>query len=112
MWCSSYCTPPQLPFRQIRWEQGDGKWFRLPYKEEVARPNKLVKGPRTTTERSDHEEEGTHREDRRGSRGAQERGPEALRGLEEVVTQALKAGEEVQITGFGKFSVKERKARE
>jgi nucleoid DNA-binding protein len=28
------------------------------------------------------------------------------------VTEALKAGEEVQITGFGKFSVKERKARE
>ena len=32
--------------------------------------------------------------------------------FEEVVTEALKAGEEVQITGFGKFSAKERKARE
>jgi DNA-binding protein HU-beta len=32
--------------------------------------------------------------------------------FEEVVTQALKSGEEVQITGFGKFSVRERKARE
>jgi DNA-binding protein HU-beta len=32
--------------------------------------------------------------------------------FEEVVTEALKAGEEVQITGFGKFSVKERTARE
>jgi DNA-binding protein HU-beta len=32
--------------------------------------------------------------------------------FEEVVTEALKAGEEIQITGFGKFSVKERKARE
>jgi nucleoid DNA-binding protein len=32
--------------------------------------------------------------------------------FEEVVTEALKAGEEVQITGFGKFSVKKRKARE
>jgi DNA-binding protein HU-beta len=32
--------------------------------------------------------------------------------FERVVTEALKAGEEVQITGFGKFSVKERKARE
>ena len=32
--------------------------------------------------------------------------------FEEVVTEALMAGEEVQITGFGKFSVKERKARE
>ena len=29
--------------------------------------------------------------------------------FEEVVTEALKAGEEVQITGFGKFSVKERR---
>jgi DNA-binding protein HU-beta len=32
--------------------------------------------------------------------------------FEKVVTEALRAGEEVQITGFGKFSVKERKARE
>ncbi len=32
--------------------------------------------------------------------------------FEEVVTEALKAGEEVRITGFGKFSVKERKARD
>ncbi len=32
--------------------------------------------------------------------------------FERVVTEALKDGDEVQITGFGKFSVKERKARE
>ena len=32
--------------------------------------------------------------------------------FEQVVTKALKAGEDVQITGFGKFSVRERKARE
>ena len=32
--------------------------------------------------------------------------------FEEVVTEALKGGEEVRITGFGKFSVRERKARE
>ena len=32
--------------------------------------------------------------------------------FESVVTEALKGGEEVQITGFGKFSVRERKARE
>jgi DNA-binding protein HU-beta len=32
--------------------------------------------------------------------------------FEEVVTEALKAGEDVQITGLGKFTVKERKARE
>ena len=32
--------------------------------------------------------------------------------FERVVTESLKGGEEVRITGFGKFSVKERKARE
>ena len=32
--------------------------------------------------------------------------------FERVVTEALKGGDEVQITGFGKFSVKERRARE
>jgi DNA-binding protein HU-beta len=32
--------------------------------------------------------------------------------FEEVVTEVLKAGEEVHITGFGKFSVRERKSRE
>ncbi len=32
--------------------------------------------------------------------------------FEQVVIETLKGGDEVQITGFGKFSVKERKARE
>ena len=32
--------------------------------------------------------------------------------VENVITSALKDGEEVQITGFGKFYVQERKARE
>lgn len=32
--------------------------------------------------------------------------------FEEVVTETLKGGGEVQITGFGKFYVQERKARE
>ena len=32
--------------------------------------------------------------------------------FEKVVTEALKGGEEVQITGFGKFYVREQKARE
>jgi DNA-binding protein HU-beta len=35
-----------------------------------------------------------------------------LEAFERVVTEALKGGEEVRITGFGKFSVRERKARE
>jgi DNA-binding protein HU-beta len=32
--------------------------------------------------------------------------------LEKVVTEALKDGKEIQITGFGKFYVREQKARE
>ncbi len=32
--------------------------------------------------------------------------------LQKVVTEALKDGEKVQITGFGKFYVREQKARE
>ncbi len=32
--------------------------------------------------------------------------------FERVVTEALKGGDEVRITGFGKFSVRERSARE
>ena len=32
--------------------------------------------------------------------------------FESIVTETLKGGEEVQITGFGKFYVQERKARE
>jgi nucleoid DNA-binding protein len=32
--------------------------------------------------------------------------------FERVVTETLKGGEEVRITGFGKFSVRERSARE
>ena len=32
--------------------------------------------------------------------------------LEKVLTEALKGGEEIQITGFGKFYVRKQKARE
>jgi nucleoid DNA-binding protein len=32
--------------------------------------------------------------------------------FEDVVTDALKGGDEVQITGFGKFYVREQKARD
>ena len=32
--------------------------------------------------------------------------------FEQVVTDALKGGDEVQITGFGKFYVREQKARD
>jgi DNA-binding protein HU-beta len=32
--------------------------------------------------------------------------------FEEVIAEALRSGEEVQITGFGKFYVREQKARD
>jgi DNA-binding protein HU-beta len=35
-----------------------------------------------------------------------------IEAFEQVVAEALKEGEEVRITGFGKFSLRERKARE
>ena len=35
-----------------------------------------------------------------------------LDAFEQVVTDALKGGDEVQITGFGKFYVREQKARD
>jgi nucleoid DNA-binding protein len=38
--------------------------------------------------------------------------PRHFEAFERVVTETLKGGDEVQITGFGKFSVRERKARE
>ena len=70
-----------------------------------------AKKPRTTSERSNHEE-GANREDRQGGQCAKSEAQKHFEAFEQVVTEALKAGEEVQITGFGKFSVKERKARE
>ena len=44
MWCMSYSTPPQHPFRQIRWELGGGKWFRLPYKQGGKQPEQARQG--------------------------------------------------------------------
>ena len=35
-----------------------------------------------------------------------------MESFEEVVAGALRSGEEIQITGFGKFYVREQKARE
>jgi DNA-binding protein HU-beta len=35
-----------------------------------------------------------------------------MESFEEVVAEALRGGEEIQITGFGKFYVREQKARE
>ena len=35
-----------------------------------------------------------------------------MESFEEVVAEALRGGEEIQITGFGKFYVRQQKARE
>jgi DNA-binding protein HU-beta len=84
----------------------------LPYKQKVGNPNGFPKGRRLP------EKGVTMKKKELIERIAQEADvpkSEAQRhfeAFEEVVTDALKAGEEVQITGFGKFSVRERKARE
>ena len=67
MWCSSHRIALQLPLRQIRLERGGGKWFGLPYKRDVGNLSGSAQKPRATTEGSNHEEEGAHREDRKES---------------------------------------------
>jgi DNA-binding protein HU-beta len=79
----------------------------------VSNTSKAVGMPKTAIGRSNHEKEGELIE--RIAQEADVPTGEAQRyfqAFEEVVTEALKAGEEIQITGFGKFSVRERKARE
>src|SRR5215217_4855375 len=113
MWSMSSSTPPQHPFRQIRREQGDGKCSRLPYNQEGKQPKQARQGVEC-----DHRKEPTMKKKELIERIAEEAGvsksdaQKHFEAFEEVVTEALKAGEEVQITGFGKFSVRERKARE
>jgi len=93
-------------------ERGDGKGSRLPYKQVVGNLSRSPQKLRATTERS------AMKKKELIERIAEEAGvPKSetqrhFEAFEEVVTEALKSGEEVQITGFGKFSVKERKARE
>ena len=85
----------------------------LPYKQEGKQPKQARQGAEC-----DHRKEPTMKKKELIERIAEEAGvPKSeaqkhFEAFEEVVTEALKAGEEVQITGFGKFSVKERKARE
>ena len=43
---------------------------------------------------------------------AEEEARNYFKAFEEVVARSLRAGEEIQITGFGKFYVREQKARE
>ena len=90
-----------------------GKRPRLPYKQGVSNPNKPANEPKTAGERSTQVNKTELIE-----RIAEESGvptSEAhkhFEAFERVVTEALKSGEEVRITGFGKFSVRERRARE
>ena len=93
-------------------EQGGGKWSRIPYKPEIGNPIRPAKGrgqPQkgATVKKKELIERIAEKADVPKSEAQKH-----FEAFEEVVTEALKAGEEVQITGFGKFSVKERKARE
>jgi DNA-binding protein HU-beta len=113
IWCRSRSAPQQRPLRQIRRERGGGKGPRLPYKQERKQHKQAARKPKSAGEESK-----TMKKKELIERIAEEVNvptAEAQRhfaAFEEVVTEALKAGEEVQITGFGKFSVRERKARE
>jgi DNA-binding protein HU-beta len=99
--------------RQTHRKRGAGKWSRLPYKQE----GKQHKQARQRV-KCDYRKEPTMKKKELIERIAEEAGvsksdaQKHFEAFEEVVTEALKSGEEVQITGFGKFSVKERKARE
>jgi nucleoid DNA-binding protein len=112
MWCMSPSTPPQGPLRETRRKYRDGKRLRLPYKQGVSNPSRPANEPKTAGGRS------TVNKTELVERIAEESGvptSEAhkhFEAFERVVTEALKSGEEVRITGFGKFSVRERKARE
>ena len=109
----SRSTPPQGPLHQTHRKYGDGKRLRFPYKQGVSNPNWPASEPKTAGGRSTFVNKTELIE-----RIAQESGvptSEAhkyFEAFERVVTEALKSGEEVRITGFGKFSVRERKARE
>jgi len=113
MGCIFHSKPQQRPLRQIRWERGDGKGPPFPYKQDGEQP----KQARQWAE-CGHRKELTMKKKELIERIAEEAGvsksdaQKHFEAFEEVVTEALKAGDEVQITGFGKFSVKERKARE
>ena len=108
----SRSTPPQGPLRETHRKYRDGKRLRLPYKQGVSNPSRPANEPNTAGGRS------TVNKTELIERIAEESGvptSEAhkhFEAFERVVTEALKSGEEVRITGFGKFSVRERKARE
>jgi DNA-binding protein HU-beta len=114
MLCVPRGAPQQGPFRQTRRQRGGGKRRPLPYKQGAMNANGYAAGLHTSrwqegiimnkTELIERiaEEAGVTASEAQKHFGAFER----------VVTEALKGGEEVRITGFGKFSVKERKARE
>jgi DNA-binding protein HU-beta len=113
MWCMSRSTPPQGPFRQIRRKYRDGKRPLLPYKQGAGKAQQARQEPKMAGGRSTQVNKTELIE--RIAEEAKVSTSEAhkyFEAFERVVTEALKSGEEVRITGFGKFSVRERKARE
>ena len=114
MWCTSRGIPQRGPLRRTRRQRGGGKWRPLPYKQGVSDPNKasaklrMRQGQRGETMNKTELIERIAEEAGVTAGEAQEH----FGAFERVVAEALKGGDEVQITGFGKFSVRERKARE
>ena len=114
MWCTLRGAPQQGPLRQIRHKRGGGKRIPFPYKQGAS--SSYGAAARLHSRRRQRGKAMNKTE--LIERIAQEAGVpegEAQRhfgAFERVVAEALKGGEEVRITGFGKFSVRERKARE
>ena len=114
MWCATRGVPPQGPFRQIRRRCGGEKRRLFPYKQGARNVNRLTAEPHTRRRQRGKMVNKTEFIERIAQEAGVPEG-EAQRhfgAFERVVAEALKGGDEVRITGFGKFSVKERKARE
>jgi DNA-binding protein HU-beta len=114
MWCTSRGAPQQGPCRQTRRRCGDGKRRPFPYKQGARNPYRAAAGLHTRRRQKGRIVNKTELIERIAQEAGVPPG-EAQKhfgAFESVVTEALKGGEEVQITGFGKFSVRERKARE
>ena len=113
IWCVSHSMPHNIRSAKSVGSKGVASGHGSHINRKVSNPSRLCQGAE-----DDQIKEPTMKKKELIERIAEEAGvsksdaQKHFEAFEEVVTEALKAGEEVQITGFGKFSVKERKARE
>ena len=114
MWCGFRGAPQQGPLRQTRRQRGDGKRRPLPYKQGARNANKVAAEPHARRRQKGKILNKTELIERIAEEAGvtTSEAQEHFGAFERVVAEALKGGEEVRITGFGKFSVRERKARE